>query len=197
MTPKLLVSLVLTSGCLWAQVSCADSPSASNAGKQQPVPGETNNATETESATQALPDTPPDTSTMLQLQRDFIAAFQELDAALQNITDKESADSAADQVGNACTRIIELIHTGRMYGRPDEKTAALLKRDAARSEHTLEEYAQTTLSRLLTIYFHNGYSSERLLKAIQPFMEEMLEGADTMEQESRQAPDEPDVTQLE
>lgn len=200
---KFLVFSILASPCLWAQAAGSASPapdSPATPANSAGVPvasAQGNNVSKETTETETATHTPPDAATMLQLQRDVISSLQDLNTALRNVSDKESADAAADKAGKACTRILELTRMGKSYGRPDAETAALLERDASRSGRSLEDHAKTALSRILTIYFHNCHGSELLRDAVQPFMEEMLEGADALEQGTPLVPDVPDVAQPE
>lgn len=198
MTLRLLIPLALASPSVYAQLAVADAPASTSpdqAGEPAVLTEESNVTDEGIKGTERSPHPLPDATTMLQLQRDFISALQELNTALQTVKDKASADAAAEQVGRACSRILELIDTGKSYGRPDEKTAALLERAAARSGLPLEEYAKTALTRILTVYFHNCHGSKVLCEAVQPFMDEMLVGADALDEGSHQVQDVPDVAQ--
>lgn len=132
---------------------------------------------------------------MLKLHRDFIATLKKLETTMKGVQDKETADSAASQSAELCTHLLDLINTGRSYGRPDAATAKLLKEDAAQSGAALETTAGKALTAMLTVYFQNCYGSDTLREAIQPFMNEMLCGEDELESTDQTVPDVPDVAQ--
>lgn len=110
------------------------------------------------------PSSTPDKNAAEALVKEILECFSELSDALNNVTDKTSADAAAARVEEIAAALKSVQEKGRALGDPTPEVQEEIKQKyASQFEETLGKFLQASIKASINDF----YGSERLLEVFQ------------------------------